>query len=72
MIPDCMPAAVVVPIAASGRTSSMRGSRAVRCASASIEIRRPGAMAPPRYAPSAAIASKVVAVPKSTTISGPP
>ena len=32
----------------------------------------PGKMAPPMYSPLAEIASKVLAVPKSTTIVGPP
>ena len=32
----------------------------------------PGAMAPPTYSPRAETASKVVAVPKSTTMHGPP
>ena len=36
--------------------------------SASTEISMPGAIAPPRYSPLADTASKVVAVPKSTTI----
>ena len=32
----------------------------------------PGAITPPRYSPAPEIASKVVAVPKSTTMTGPP
>lgn len=32
----------------------------------------PGAMTPPTYSPRAETASNVVAVPKSTTIAGPP
>jgi hypothetical protein len=32
----------------------------------------PGKMAPPRYSPLAEMASNVVAVPKSTTTTGPP
>ena len=39
--------------------------------SASREISMPGAMAPPTYSPRGATTSKVVAVPKSTTIDGP-
>ena len=35
-------------------------------------VSTPGAIAPPRYAPSSAMTSMVVAVPKSTTITGPP
>ena len=50
----------------------MRGSRAARWNSASAEIVTPGQIAPPRYSPFAVIASSVVAVPKSTTISGRP
>ncbi len=34
-----------------------------------MEMPIPGAMAPPRYSPRAEMASKVVAVPKSTTTS---
>ena len=50
----------------------MRGSRAARWNSASAEIPMPGQITPPRYSPSAEIASNVVAVPKSTTMSGTP
>ena len=53
-----------------GLRTSMRGSRAARWNSASAEICTPGQIAPPRYSPFALIASSVVAVPKSTTISG--
>ena len=55
-----------------GSTSSTRRSAAARPKSASRLISMPGTMAPPRYSPLAEIASKVVAVPKSTTIVGPP
>ena len=60
------------PIARSGARSSIRGSFAVRAASASSPSSRPGAIAPPTYAPSAATQSNVVAVPKSTTTAGVP
>lgn len=39
---------------------------------ASTEISMPGAITPPVYSPRGETASKVVAVPKSTTIAGPP
>ena len=48
---------------------STRGSLEALRKRASEEIMTPGEMAPPRYSPSADMASKVVAVPKSTTMS---
>src|SRR2546428_9393760 len=60
------------PIALLGRISSILGSFAVRLNRASAEIRRPGAMAPPKYSPAAVTAQKGVAVPKSTMMIGPP
>src|SRR2546427_10679957 len=60
------------PIAVLGRVSSILGSFAARLNRASAEIRRPGAMAPPKYSPAAVTAQKVVAVPKSTMMIGPP
>src|SRR5256884_8336610 len=60
------------PIALLGRISSILGSFAVRLNRASAEIRRPAAMAPPRYSPATVTAQKVVAVPKSTMMIGPP
>src|SRR2546425_10603107 len=60
------------PIAVLGRISSILGSFAARLNKASAEIRRPGAMEPPRYSPAAVTAQKVVAVPKSTMMIGPP
>src|SRR2546427_11745678 len=60
------------PMAVLGRSSSILGSFAARLNRASAEIRRPGAMAPPRYSPAAVTAQKVVAVPKSTMMIGPP
>ena len=55
-----------------GLVSSTRGSCAVCSVNASTEMPMPGAMAPPRKSPSADTAVKVVAVPKSTTMAGPP
>ena len=60
------------PITDGGRAMSTFGSFAARCANASAAIPIPGAIAPPRYSPAAVIASKVVAVPKSTMHNGPP
>ena len=70
--PDCMDSTVDFPMTFRGATSSTRRSAAARSKSASIEISMPGKIAPPRYSPSALIASIVFAVPKSTTIDGPP
>ena len=56
----------------SGLRTSTFGSRAARWNSASAEIWMPGQMTPPRYSPSAEMASNVVAVPKSTTMVGAP
>ncbi len=61
-----------LPITDLGRASSTLSSCAPRAPSASTEISIPGAIAPPRYSPRALTASNVVAVPKSTTIAGPP
>src|SRR5208337_4148664 len=49
-----------------------RGKRAALVNSASDEIPSPGAIAPPTYSHFAEITSKVMAVPKSTTMHGPP
>jgi hypothetical protein len=59
---------VDLPMTRAGRAISTRGSRAARRNSASAEIASPGAITPPRYSPAADTQSKVVAVPKSTTI----
>ena len=67
-----MAVTVSLPIARSGARSSTRGSLAVRAASASSPSSRPGAIAPPTYAPSDATQSNVVAVPRSTTTAGVP
>ena len=63
---------VDLPITFFGATSSTRRSAAARANSASSEISMPGKIAPPRYSPFALTASTVLAVPKSTTIVGPP
>ena len=63
---------VFVPITLPGSLISTRGSRAVRENNASDEIPIPGAITPPRYSHFAEITSNVIAVPKSTTMHGPP
>ena len=70
--PDWIAPRVDLPIAASGSSSSIRGIRAPRSVSAVSEISTPGAIAPPRYSPSAETASKLIPVPKSTTTQAPP
>ena len=62
---------VDLPIAVSGSPSSIRAIRAPRSVSAVSEISTPGAIAPPRYSPSAETASKLIPVPKSTTTQVP-
>ena len=56
----------------SGFTSSTLGSWAARSVSASEEGLRPGQIAPPRNSPYFEITPKVVAVPKSKKMQGPP
>src|SRR2546428_61951 len=63
---------VLRPIASFGRTSSTRYSRAARAISASVAVEMPGAMAPPMNSPAAFTQSNVVAVSRSTTMSGGP
>src|SRR5271156_2725316 len=63
---------VFVPITLPGSLISTRGNRAARANNASDEIPNPGAITPPRYSPFAEITSNVIAVPKSTTMQGPP
>src|SRR5271155_3754631 len=63
---------VLVPITLPGSLISTRGNRAARANNASDEIPNPGAITPPRYSPFAEITSNVIAVPKSTTMDGPP
>ena len=53
------------------RARSARSARRARSAPSS-EISTPGAIAPPRYSPSAETASKLIPVPKSTTTQAPP
>ena len=62
---------VLRPTTSGGRANSTRGSLEAARKSASMEMWMPGQMAPPRYSPLGVTASKVVAVPKSTTMSGP-
>ena len=63
---------IVFPITALGRAISTRWSFDARSKSASIEMWMPGQITPPRYSPAFETQSKVVAVPKSTAIAGPP
>ena len=72
MAPAWRLSTVFLPITDRGTTSSTRRSWAVRSTRAFIEIWMPGAMAAPRCSPRSETASKVVAVPKSTTTTGPP
>ena len=63
---------MVRPITVRGRAISMRWSIEARSKSASIATWMPGKIAPPRYSPRSETQSKVVAVPKSTAITGAP
>src|SRR5665213_1705579 len=72
MMPDCSDSTVFLPMTDRGRTSCTFMSWAAREASASTEISMPGARTPPRNSPVADTTSKLVDVPKSTTIAGPP
>ena len=63
-----MHSSVRVPITRLGAMSSVAGSFDVRRKSVSADVRTPGAITPPRKTPSAVMQSKVVAVPRSTTI----
>jgi hypothetical protein len=63
---------VFFPITERGRAGSTLRNWAARAASASNEISMPGANAPPRNSPRELMTSKLVVVPKSTTIDGPP
>ncbi len=69
---DCIASTVFLPMTLRGRASSILRSWAPLTPSASTEISMPGAITPPTYSPRVLTASKVVAVPKSTTIAGPP
>ena len=55
-----------------GLRTSTRGRRAARWKSASALMPTPGQITPPTYSPFFVTTSKVVAVPKSTTMTGPP
>ena len=70
-MPDWSASTVFLAITVRGRSSSTLRSWAPRRPSASSEMSMPGAMAPPMYSPRGLTTSKVVAVPKSTTIAGP-
>lgn len=63
---------VLRPTTDSGRTISTRGSLAVPDTSASVVSFTPGQMAPPMNSPRSDTTPKVVAVPKSMTMQGPP
>jgi hypothetical protein len=71
-MPDCSDSTVFLPITLRGSMSSTARNAAARPNNASIEISMPGAMAPPMNSPLAEMMSKLVPVPKSTTIVGPP
>ena len=70
--PDCKAAVVFLPIGLSGATSSTLRSWDVFRNNASADIFTPGTIAPPTYSLLLEIASKTVAVPKSTMIKGAP
>ena len=72
MAPDWIDSTVDLPMTLRGGTSSTLRRPAARPKRASIDTSMPGKMAPPRYSPLALTASRVVAVPKSTTMLGPP
>ncbi len=63
---------VFLHITVLGLFSSTLGSFAALSNNASLAILIPGDIVPPRYSHFSDIAQKVVAVPKSTTITGPP
>src|SRR6478672_6264357 len=71
-MPDWSDSTVFLAITDRGRSSSTLRSWAPRRPRASREISMPGAIAPPTYSPRTLTTSNVVAVPKSTTIAGPP
>ena len=60
------------PTTCPGSRTSTRGSRAARWKRAFALIPMPGQITPPAYSPRRVMTSKVVAVPKSTTTTGPP
>ena len=64
-----MACCVLRPSTLEGIVSSTLGSFAARVKRASAAICTPGAITPPRYSPFGLTTSKVVAVPKSTTMS---
>src|SRR5450759_3286550 len=70
--PTCICVIVSIPRLVAGRSSSIRGNLAVLVNRDSLELRRPGAMDPPRYLPSPLTKLNVVAVPRSMMMQGPP
>jgi hypothetical protein len=67
-----MESTVALPTTRGGGAMATMGSFAVLEARASAVTPGPGAMAPPRYSPAADTTSQVSAVPKSSTMQGPP
>jgi hypothetical protein len=70
--PDWIASTVLVPTTFDGAVSSTLVRRAVRENRLAALACRPGAITPPRNSPCPLTTSKFVAVPKSTTIAGPP
>ena len=70
--PDWIASTVLVPTTCGGAASSTRVSRAVRENRLAALACMPGAITPPTNSPLSLTTSKFVAVPKSTTIAGPP
>lgn len=72
MMPDCIQLLVEVPTTLSGVESSTLGSFAAVWTRDSVAVFTPGAIAPPMNSPSAVTRLKVVAEPKSTSMTGAP
>ena len=71
-MPLCRFVTVFLPMTDGGLISSKRGSFAVRSTIASAVTFRPGQMAPPKNSPFSETTPKLVAVPKSMKMHGPP
>ena len=71
-IPETMASSVFLARKVSLGETSTEGRRAVSRSREEAIMERPGQMTPPRKAPSEPTQSKVIAVPKSTTISALP
>jgi len=71
MVPDWSASTVFLPITDLGLTNSTFLNCAALDASASTEISIPGASAPPKNSPFGETTSKLVEVPKSTTMHAP-